>query len=106
MNKTGAMKPFEQYSQMINDLCEKHNVRRLYAFGSVLTENFSEKSDIDLLVDFNAVDLLHYADNYYNLKFGLESTLRRPVDLLEEKALKNPYFKKAVENQRQLIYGR
>ena len=99
------MSILEQHSDSIKDLCEKHNVRRLYAFGSVLTNKFSDKSDVDFVVDFNAVDLQQYANNYFNLKFALEETLSRPVDLLEEQALKNPYFKKAVEQQRQLIYG-
>jgi predicted nucleotidyltransferase len=71
----------------------------------VLTDKFSDTSDIDLMVDFEAIELKSYADNYFNLKFALENILRRPIDLLEEKAIKNPYFKKAVEQQRQLIYG-
>lgn len=99
------MTPLDQYSRIINDLCEKHKVKRLYAFGSVLTDEFSETSDVDLMVDFDSIDLQQYADNYFSLKFALEDTLRRRVDLLEEKALKNPYFKKAVEGQRRLIYG-
>jgi predicted nucleotidyltransferase len=71
----------------------------------VLTDKFSAGSDIDLMVEFMSVDLRQYADNYFSLKFALEDTLHRPVDLLEEKAIKNPYFRKAVEQQRQLIYG-
>jgi uncharacterized protein len=99
------MTPLDKYRHVIKDLCEKHKVRRLYAFGSVLTDKFTDASDIDLMVDFDAIDLHHYADNYFSLKFALEDTLHRSVDLLEEKAIKNPYFKKAVEQQRQLIYG-
>ncbi|HZH37676.1 MAG TPA: nucleotidyltransferase domain-containing protein [Flavisolibacter sp.] len=95
----------DQYNHVIRTLCEKHRVRRLYAFGSVLTDKFSAGSDIDLMVEFMSVDLRQYADNYFSLKFALEDTLHRPVDLLEEKAIKNPYFRKAVEQQRQLIYG-
>ena len=57
------------------------------------------------MVDFESIDLHQYADNYFNLKFALEDTFRRSVDLVEEKAVKNPYFRKAVEQQRQLIYG-
>jgi hypothetical protein len=40
-----------------------------------------------------------------DLKFSLETILKRKVDLLEEKAIKNPYFKKAIEKNKQLIYG-
>ena len=95
----------DQYSKDIHELCSKHKVKCLYAFGSVLTDQFKQDSDIDFLVDFEPLDLSLYADNYFNLKFALEDTLHRPVDLLEEKAIKNPFFKKAIENQRQLIYG-
>ena len=87
-------------------MCEKHQAKQLYAFGSVLTNKFSDGSDIDLLVEFNPVELEQYADNYFSLKFALEDALRRPVDLLEETAIKNPYFKKAVEDQRLLMYGK
>jgi uncharacterized protein len=94
-----------QNIELINALCKSHKVKRLYAFGSVLTDKFNEQSDIDLIVDFYDIKLLDYADNYFDLKFSLEDNLKRPVDLLEEKAIKNPYFKKAIEKNKQLIYG-
>src|SRR5829696_3168475 len=99
------MTPIDQYSSIIQTLCAKHSVRKLYVFGSVLTDKFSKDSDIDLLVDFEPLDISLYAENYFSLKFALQDTLLRPVDLLEEKAIKNPYFKKSIENQRQLIYA-
>ncbi len=95
----------EKHKAGINQLCSAHKVKQLFAFGSVLKTNFSHESDIDLIVDFEPMDLLLYADNYYDLKFSLEDLLHKPVDLLEEKAIKNPYFKEAVYQQRQLIYG-
>ena len=99
------MNLIEQNISKISRLCESHKVRYLYAFGSVLTNKFSENSDVDLIVDFNDVDLLKYADNYFDFKFSLEDILKRPIDLLEEKAIRNPYFKKSVDNQKKLIYG-
>ncbi len=89
----------------ISKLCESHKVKALYAFGSVLTEKFNDESDVDLVVDFQNLDVLDYADNYFDLKFSLEEILKRPIDLLEEKAIKNPYFKQNLDKQRQLIYG-
>ena len=96
----------EDHIMDITKLCENHKVKYLYAFGSVFTETFNEKSDVDLVVDFQSLDVLEYADNYYDLKFSLEDTLKRSVDLLEEKAIKNPYFKQNLYKQRQLIYGK
>ena len=99
------MNLIHQNIEFINALCKSHKVKSLYAFGSVLTDKFNEKSDIDLIVNFSDVQFLDYADNYFDLKFSLEDTFKRSVDLLEEKAIKNPYFKKAIEKNRQLIYG-
>lgn len=99
------MFPIKNYKNDIEILCKKHKVKRLYVFGSALTEKFNDKSDIDLIVDFEAVDLNSYADNYFDLKFSLQSIFQRTIDLLEEKAIKNPYFKKSVNDQRQLVYG-
>lgn len=41
----------------ISKICERHKVRALYAFGSVLTPAFSQDSDIDLIVEFSIIDL-------------------------------------------------
>ena len=86
-------------------LCRLHKVSKLFSFGSVLKESFNDESDIDLIVDFDQVPIEDYADNYFDLKYELESLFNRPVDLLEEQAIRNPYFKREVEKERQLIYG-
>lgn len=100
------MHELQKYQQDIRRLCREHRVHKLYAFGSVLTDQFDENSDIDLIVDFEPLDLLQYADNYYDLKFSLEDVFHRSVDLLEEKAMNNPYFQMAVNDKRQLVYER
>lgn len=89
----------------IRDLCSKHKVRRLFVFGSVLTDRFKKDSDIDLVVDFQDIDLYEYADNYFDLKESLENLFKRDVDLLEEKAIKNPYLKQSIDSSKQLVYG-
>ncbi|HEX8316210.1 MAG TPA: nucleotidyltransferase domain-containing protein [Flavisolibacter sp.] len=99
------MSLIDQHAGAIQKLCARHRVKRLYVFGSLLTDRFEGDSDVDFIVDFEPLDVRQYADNYFDFKFALEDTLNRPVDLLEEKTIKNPYFKKVVENQRQLIYG-
>ena len=89
----------------IRKLCYHYRVKQLYAFGSVLTNEFNTESDVDLVVDIDPIDTAFYADNYYDFKFSLQNILKRPIDLLEEKAIKNPYFKQNLNQQRQLIYG-
>lgn len=92
--------------EKINKLCESHKVSRLFVFGSVLKDNFNIDSDIDLIVDFDNVDIRLYANNYFDLKEKLEEIFNRQVDLLEEKAIKNPYLLKEIEREKQLIYGK
>lgn len=99
------MKRLETYAPEIIQLCKSHKVKSLYAFGSVLTDSFDKESDIDLIVDFSNLPLEDYADNYFDFKFSLQDLLKRPVDLLEEKAITNPYFRKSVDQQRRLVYG-
>ena len=89
----------------IKTLCAKHKVNKLFVFGSVLKDTFTNESDIDFVVDFEKLDLCDYADNYFDLKDQLESIFNRPVDLLEEKGIRNPYFRKQIENEKHLIYG-
>ena len=94
------------YTQQIRELCKRHKIERLYAFGSVLTERFSEDSDVDFLYTFkDDVPLLDVVDYYFGFQDKLEKTLNRKIDLTSEKDLKNPYFIKEVNATKQLIYG-
>jgi len=74
-------------------------------FGSVLTDKFSDKSDIDLIVDIDSSDPIDYADNYFNLKFALEELLSRRIDLLDNKAIKNPLLRENIDNSKTLLYA-
>lgn len=95
----------EKNIDKIRELCLKHKVANLFVFGSVLTNRFKESSDIDFIVDFKDVDLYEYADNYFDFKFSLEEIFKRDIDLLEDKAIRNPYLRKTIDSSKQLIYG-
>ncbi|MDD2551864.1 MAG: nucleotidyltransferase domain-containing protein [Dysgonamonadaceae bacterium] len=88
----------------IRRLCEQHYVSQLSVFGSILTDKYNKNSDIDLLVNFSNIDLQNYADNYFSLKQALEEIFMRQVDLLEDKAIKNPYLRKSIDSSKRLIY--
>ena len=95
----------DNYMISIVELCKAHKVKFLYIFGSALTEKFHKESDVDFIVDFENLPVEDYVDNYFDLKFSLEEILKRSVDLLEEKAIKNPYFLQNINRQKQLVYG-
>jgi len=100
------MKELKDHIEQIKQLCNAHNVKSLFAFGSVVSDKLKPESDIDLIVDIDNEDPIDYSDNYFALKFQLEDMFNRPIDLLEAKALKSPFLKKQIDNTKVLVYGR
>ena len=100
-------KPYKQLNQPETiQLLNQHHVSKCYLFGSALTENFNKESDIDLLITFDGVELLDFADNYFDLQEKLELLFNRKVDLVIEKDLKNPILIQQIQKNRQLLYDR
>ena len=95
-----------QNNDQLIALCRKHRVKELYLFGSILSNKFNESSDVDFLIQFQDIALADYFDNYMELKEELEKLLKRPVDLVENQAIKNPIFRRTIEREKQLVYGR
>jgi uncharacterized protein len=100
------MNLIEQHKDKLFELCENHKVKELYLFGSALTDQFDSASDIDLLIQFYQVELLDYFDNYMDLKEKLELLFDRPIDLVEDHAIKNPIFRRSVDREKQKVYER
>ncbi|MDX9694813.1 MAG: nucleotidyltransferase domain-containing protein [Bacteroidales bacterium] len=98
------MKIISQHINQIIQLCEINKVRTLFAFGSVTTDKFKQDSDIDLVVDIDEKDPISYSDNYFNLKFQLEDLLKRQIDLLEQKAIRNRFLKSEIDRTKVQIY--
>ena len=99
------MSPIATYRDDIRNLCGQYGIARLFAFGSVVTDRFNDDSDIDLIVEIDDSDPLTYSDKYFNLKFALEQLLGRHIDLLEERAMRNPLLKKEIDRTKVLLYG-
>lgn len=89
----------------IRIICEQHHIQSLFAFGSVCSDRFNDTSDIDLLVSFKPLDYADYADNYFQTADILEKTFQRPVDLVTDKSLNNPYFINSINQTKVLLYG-
>lgn len=99
------MEIIERNIEKIRELCRKHKVATLYAFGSVTSDKFRDDSDIDLLVKFGKIDPYYYAENYYDLKDSLERIFKRHIDLLEDQAINNPYLRQSIDSKKRLLYG-
>jgi predicted nucleotidyltransferase len=94
----------DKYSNDILLLCKTHKVKTLFAFGSVLTDQFGPDSDVDFVVDINSEDPIDYAENYFDLKFKLQDLFKKPIDLLEQKGIRNSYLTQRINKTKQMLY--
>ena len=88
----------------IKELCEKYHLTELAVFGSALRDDFTEDSDVDILVSFDEnfhstlIDILDLKDFFSNL-------LNREVDIVEKEGLSNPFRKKSILSTKEVIYA-
>jgi hypothetical protein len=91
----------------ISRICEQHQVEQLFIFGSIKSDKFNERSDIDLLLQFShLIDPAEYFDNYMDFKEKMESVFNREIDIVENQAVRNPIFRKILDREKVLIYER
>ncbi len=89
----------------LKTLCSLLGVKRMYAFGSVVSDDFNSESDIDFLISFaDKLSVEEYTNNYFTLHYKLQELFNRKIDLLTERTLSNPYFIESVDESKQLIY--
>lgn len=99
--------PLLPYAAQLQALAEKHGLRRLEVFGSAARDDFDPaKSDFDFVVEFGDVEWKPWFGNYFDLKEDLEALLGRPVDLVEDRAIKKRYLRREVDRDRKVIYAR
>lgn len=97
----------EEQLPAIVELCRRYRVAKLEVFGSAAEDAaFSERSDIDFLVEFQrGQDMGPWLAHYFDLKREIEKLLKRNVDLVMEGALKNPWFIREVNRTRRVLYA-
>jgi predicted nucleotidyltransferase len=89
----------------IEAFCRKWKVRELDLFGFVLSDDFADSSDVDVLVDFQPD--AHWGRAFVEMKEELEAIFGRRVDLLTRRAVErstNPIRKRAILDHLERIY--
>ncbi len=95
----------EAHRDAIIALCRQYGVRRLDLFGSAATGAFdAATSDLDFIATFADTEKPGYAHRYLGFAEALEALFGRPVDLLTEGSIRNPYFRQDVEATRQRVF--
>ncbi len=97
----------EENYESLKRLCKQYRVKRFEVFGSALTgEGFDPKnSDLDFLVEFLPLQPGEHADAYFGLLEALQDLFTRSIDLVETKAIRNPYFLESINQNRKEIYA-
>jgi predicted nucleotidyltransferase len=96
----------EERRQSLVALCRRYRVARLDVLGSATSGAFEPAtSDLDFLVTFAPMPPAEHADAYFGLLQDLEALFGRAVDLIEEAAIKNPYFRRSVDASRVSLYS-
>lgn len=94
----------ENNLEPLTELCRRHGVRRLEAFGSILRKDFDPgRSDVDILVEFDPSVAASFT-NFLNLKEALETLFGRSVDLVELSAIRNRRLRRYIEQSKSPIY--
>lgn len=89
----------------LKNLCSSLGIKRLYAFGSVVTGSFHDESDIDFLLSFSeSLSIEQYTNNYFELQYKLREMFGREIDIVTERTLSNPYFIESINETKELIY--
>ncbi len=91
--------------EQLQQLCKKFNVKELYLFGSATTEDFSQNSDLDFLVEFDRRGYEGAFDQFIDFKQELEKIYARSVDLYHLKKFRNSIFQQEVERSKELLYA-
>jgi uncharacterized protein len=95
----------QEQARKLAELCDRYRVRRLGLFGSAATGAFDpSRSDIDLTVEFDPPVGMGLAEQYFGFQSEATELLGREVDLLERPAIRNPYLRRAIEEQEVLLY--
>ena len=102
-----AMNLIEMNMEQIIALCKKYKVDKLWVFGSILTPRFNENSDVDFSVIFDSSKIkeTEWADIFFDFIDELSLLFGRKIDMVCDDAVKNPCFRKELDETKRLIYG-
>ena len=91
--------------QQIRNLCRRHHVKRLDVFGSAVNGDFRpDESDIDFLVQFDDSPEGQQFETRFQLTEELKALFGRSVDLIDDSAIQNPYFREELDQTREPIH--
>lgn len=95
----------DKNKHQIIHICQKHDVEMLYLFGSILRKDFTNESDVDVLVRFKSNSYQGAFNRLMDFKHDLEILFERSVDITVERQFRNSIFQQEIERTRRMIYA-
>ena len=94
---------FFNYDTIVQ-LCKKYYITELSIFGSSIRDDFTQNSDVDILVSFDDNSIITLFD-IMELEIELSKLFRKEVNIVEKKSLKNPIRRNRIMSTREIIYA-
>ncbi len=90
-------------NETIYGVASKYNLKELSVFGSSIRDDFTETSDVDLVIVFKNSREISLFD-LMDIQEFFESKFARKVDLVEPDGLRNPIRRKAIMESKEILY--
>ena len=98
--------PIDKQHGQLRQLCRRFDVQRLELFGSAADGSYEAgRSDLDFLVQFLPMSAAEHYEAYFGLLEALEDLFHQRVDLVEARALRNPFVIRRVNETRTELYA-
>ena len=91
-------------TEKLLDFCQRHRLRELSIFGSVLRDDFRPDSDIDVLIELQPGEMMTI-ERFLSMRDELEALFGRPIDLVEKPLVRNPYRRSEILRTREVLYA-
>lgn len=90
--------------QEVPAFCNRWGIQEFALFGSVLRDDYSTNSDIDVLIEFQP-GVFQGVDEWIEMRDELEALFGRRVDLVRKGGLKNPFRRAEILQSRRVLYA-
>ena len=100
LRKNGVFLKYDDVAR----LCKKYSIVELSVFGSSIRDDFTQNSDVDVLVSFEKNSAITLFD-IMELEKEFSQLLSREVDIVEKESLKNPIRRNKILSTREIIYA-
>jgi predicted nucleotidyltransferase len=93
-------------AEQLADFCRRYSIVEFAVFGSAARDEMRPDSDVDVMIEFApGTELGPWMGLYFDAKDELEKLLHRPVDLIQKVPIRNPFVRRSIAKDLQVLYA-